>query len=321
MVMIVRQVIIWNRYVWSLQWRHNECECVSNHQPHECLLNSLFRRRSKKTSKLRVTGLCEGNSPVTGEFPAQRASEAENVSIWWRHHGFNKSAATELLKSIRVSFWVTKEYENGYRSHEIYFSIVMNGDCTKSYWDIINGLVENLVWQNACQPHVRAMLSWFHGHCHSLVYHEATRHIYVGLPLSSFCILEMRHIDLHVLIITNEYWAALVMKSEFGLIQSDKAIHGNCWYIGYPLGSHLEPRFRLFIKSSSLSQSINKFAQSAELSLPCSVKSCEMTGQVRNNSWAMRFRQICIQCEFRKCVLYCNISRSLMTTQGTATEV
>ena len=40
----------------------------------------------KKTSKLRVNGLCEGNSPVTGEFPAQRASNAENVSIWWRHH-------------------------------------------------------------------------------------------------------------------------------------------------------------------------------------------------------------------------------------------
>ena len=46
----------------------------------------LFRCRSKKTSKLRVTGLCEGNSPVTGEFPAQRASDTENVSIWWRHH-------------------------------------------------------------------------------------------------------------------------------------------------------------------------------------------------------------------------------------------
>ena len=43
-------------------------------------------RRSKKTPKLRVTGLCEGNSPVTGEFPAQRACNAENVSIWWRHH-------------------------------------------------------------------------------------------------------------------------------------------------------------------------------------------------------------------------------------------
>ena len=46
---------------------------MANHQPHDCLLNRLFGRRSKKTSKLRVTGLCEGNSPVTGEFPAQRA--------------------------------------------------------------------------------------------------------------------------------------------------------------------------------------------------------------------------------------------------------
>ena len=71
---------------FSLQWRHNETDGVSNHQPRDCLLNSLFMHRSKKTSKLRVIGLCAGNSPVTGEFPAQRANNAENVSIWWRHH-------------------------------------------------------------------------------------------------------------------------------------------------------------------------------------------------------------------------------------------
>ena len=69
-----------------LKCRHNGRDGVSNHQPHGCLLNRLFRRRSKKTTKLRVTGLYEGNSPVIGEFPAQRASNAENVSIWWRHH-------------------------------------------------------------------------------------------------------------------------------------------------------------------------------------------------------------------------------------------
>ena len=63
----------------TLQWRHNERDGVSNHQPHECLLSRVFRGRSKKTSKLRVTGLCEGNSPVTGEFPSQRASNAKNV--------------------------------------------------------------------------------------------------------------------------------------------------------------------------------------------------------------------------------------------------
>ena len=69
-----------------LQWRHNERDGVSIHHPHDCLLNRLFRRRSNITSKLRTTGLCEGNSPVTGEFPAQRASDAENVCIWWRHY-------------------------------------------------------------------------------------------------------------------------------------------------------------------------------------------------------------------------------------------
>ena len=71
----------------ALQWRHNGRDTVSNHQPHDCLLNRLFRRRSKKTLKLRVTGLCAGNSPGTGEFPAQLAGYAENVSIWWRYHG------------------------------------------------------------------------------------------------------------------------------------------------------------------------------------------------------------------------------------------
>ena len=47
----------------TLQWRHNDHDCVSNHQPRGCLLNRIFRRGSKKTSKLRVTGLCVGNSP------------------------------------------------------------------------------------------------------------------------------------------------------------------------------------------------------------------------------------------------------------------
>ena len=75
-------------WIVSLQWRHNERDNVSNHQPHDCLLNRLFWRRTKKTWKLHVTGLCAGNSPGNGEFPAQRTSNAENASIWWRHDGF-----------------------------------------------------------------------------------------------------------------------------------------------------------------------------------------------------------------------------------------
>ena len=67
----------------TLQLRYNERGSVSNQQHLRCLLECRFRRRSKKTSKLRVTGLCMGNSPVTGEFPAPKASNEENVSIWW----------------------------------------------------------------------------------------------------------------------------------------------------------------------------------------------------------------------------------------------
>ena len=50
--------------------------------------STVYSGRSKKTSKLRVIGLCEGNSPVTNEFPAQMASNEENISIWWRNHEF-----------------------------------------------------------------------------------------------------------------------------------------------------------------------------------------------------------------------------------------
>ena len=53
----------------SLHWRHDGHDGVSNHQPRECLLNRLFGRISKKTSKFCVTGLCAGNSPVPVNSP------------------------------------------------------------------------------------------------------------------------------------------------------------------------------------------------------------------------------------------------------------
>ena len=71
----------------ALQWRHHGPGDVSNHQPLHCLLNRLFSLRSKKTLKLRVTGLHEGNSPVNGEFPAQlpvtRKMFHLMTSSWW----------------------------------------------------------------------------------------------------------------------------------------------------------------------------------------------------------------------------------------------
>ena len=65
---------------------NDERNGVSNHWRLDGSHNRLFRHRSKKTSKLRVTGLCEGNPPVTDGFPSQRARNAKNASIWWRHH-------------------------------------------------------------------------------------------------------------------------------------------------------------------------------------------------------------------------------------------
>ena len=91
---------------FSLQWHHNGHDCISNRQPHDRLLNRLFRCRSKKTSKLRVTCLCAGNSPGTGEFPAQMASNAENFSILWRHHViriFNLAHAVLSQNSVEFS--------------------------------------------------------------------------------------------------------------------------------------------------------------------------------------------------------------------------
>ena len=85
---VAKSMEVWLPHAVPLQWRHNGRDSVSNHQPHDCLLNLLFRRRSKKTSTLRVTGLCSVNSPLTGEIPAQMARNTENVSFWWRHHEY-----------------------------------------------------------------------------------------------------------------------------------------------------------------------------------------------------------------------------------------
>ena len=111
----------------TLHWRHNGHESVSNHQPYDCLLNRLFRRRSKKTSKLRVTGLCAGNSPGTGKFPVQMASNAEKFSIWWRHHAhidYQPSYVCLHLKRIQYTI-----YKNGCHTAD---NVNENTECCRS---------------------------------------------------------------------------------------------------------------------------------------------------------------------------------------------
>ena len=90
------------RYVGSgcgipLRWRHNERDIVSNHQPRECLLSRLIWRRSKKTSKLCVIGLCAGNSPgpvnSTRKGPVTRKMfPFDDVIMLWSNHAFHATS-------------------------------------------------------------------------------------------------------------------------------------------------------------------------------------------------------------------------------------
>ena len=69
--------------------------------------STIYSGADERKHKTRVTGLCVGNSPVTGEFPAQMASNAENISIWWRHHGISASELSWGLHIVSVIFqWI-----------------------------------------------------------------------------------------------------------------------------------------------------------------------------------------------------------------------
>ena len=76
-------------------------------------LNRLSRHRSKKASKLRVTGLCAGNSPEADEFPAQMASNTENVSIRWRHQVSTRSNLRSEIVIVTKAAWIFKLYAKG----------------------------------------------------------------------------------------------------------------------------------------------------------------------------------------------------------------
>ena len=89
----------------TLQWRHNGRDGVSNHQPHHCLPNRLFRLKENIKAP-RHWPLC---GEFTGEFPAKMASNAENVSIWWRHHVYALPGpnqwTTFLANPLKNTLW------------------------------------------------------------------------------------------------------------------------------------------------------------------------------------------------------------------------
>ena len=112
-LVVACEIITWS-FITQLLWRHNGRDGVSNHQPHDCLLNRLFTRRSKKTSKLRVTGLCAGKSSVTGEFPAQMASNAEkcfhSMTSSWLYHCLRSNWLSPAAIYTRALFVIGLAY-------------------------------------------------------------------------------------------------------------------------------------------------------------------------------------------------------------------
>ena len=86
---------------FSLQWRHNGRDGVSNRHPHNCLLNCLFRRRSKKTLKLRVTGLCTGNSPTKN--PPRKGSVTRKM------FPFDDVIMLAILNEIKLTYHLTDD--------------------------------------------------------------------------------------------------------------------------------------------------------------------------------------------------------------------
>ena len=82
----------------------------------------LFRRRSKKTAKLCVTGFCEGNPPVIGGFPSQRSSNAKkfpfdnvamHISSWLSMYTFMRttridSYATSDRRFLHIHYHLNK---------------------------------------------------------------------------------------------------------------------------------------------------------------------------------------------------------------------
>ena len=90
----------WN---FTLQWRYNKLDGVSNHQHVECLLTRSFKRRSKKSSKLRVSGLCEG------EFTGQRWFPPTKGQL--RGNDFHLVTSSCYIGRTASLYWISaKEY-------------------------------------------------------------------------------------------------------------------------------------------------------------------------------------------------------------------
>ena len=120
------------------QWRHNGREGVSNHRRFYCLLKCLFRHRSKKTSKLRVNGLCEGNSPVTVNSPHKRPVTRKMFSF----HDVNMSACWQPRQISPHSY--------------LQVTFLQTGSLLKTYFVVPSLFFET--WKYICNLHFSTLI-------------------------------------------------------------------------------------------------------------------------------------------------------------------
>ena len=125
----------------TLYWRHNDHDGVSNHQPHGCLLNRLFRRRSKTTSKLRVTDLCVGNSqgPVNSPHKGQLRGKCFHLmTSSWLHGSYMDGSFEEILRFYYTSLIRQSRRQNFWRNSA---EILSECQCNfvKITWQFMHG--------------------------------------------------------------------------------------------------------------------------------------------------------------------------------------
>ena len=112
-----------------LRWRHNDHYSVSNHQPHGCLLNRLFRHRWKKTSKLRVTGLCVGKSPG----PVNSLHKGPVMRKMFPFDDVIMLSAAGNIQGHELDFIMMKLHISGHFDKKLYVSMHPNGQAMVCY--------------------------------------------------------------------------------------------------------------------------------------------------------------------------------------------
>ena len=105
---VVLKMVFWNSYARLVSWIF----------PKKLFIQLFVRLTSKKISNPVFQDLCDGNSPVTDRFPSQRASDAESISMSWRHRTLSCWQNCVLNEGFKLSMFGFRLW---HQSLEIYW--------------------------------------------------------------------------------------------------------------------------------------------------------------------------------------------------------